>query len=156
MESSSTIRIPLQLSRGCVVASIQIDLSDEVLRQFRVDLLELLATSGASGVILDLSGVHVMDHQDFEELRRTIAMANIMGAQTVISGLLPGVVSSLVDLGVDTDGINATLSLDDAFRQMDSLRHAEAALEAENVEEDGDTLDQDTDQDRAGLDSGSD
>ncbi len=118
--------------------------------------MEFLAASGASGVILDLSGVHVMDHRDFEELRRTIAMANIMGAQTVISGLLPGVVSSLVDLDVDTDGINATLSLDDAFRQMDRLRPAEAALEAENVEEDGGTLDQDTDHDRDGLDSSSD
>ncbi len=124
-ESASVTRIPLQVSRQCVVASIQVDLSEEVLDQFRIDLLELIGSSGANGVILDLSGVEVMDFQDFDALRRTMAMARLMGSRTVLSGLRAGVVSSLVELEADTEDIVAALDLDDAFRVMEDLRRAD-------------------------------
>ncbi len=112
-------RIPLQLSRGCVVASIQIDLSDEVVRQFRVDLLDTVHSTGASGVILDLSGVQILDREDFEGLRKTMAMAAVMGAKPVLCGLRPGVVASLVELGADIDGIDAARDLDGAFQSLE-------------------------------------
>lgn len=115
-------RIPLQISRDCVVASIQVDLSDAVLRRFRMELLELIQTSGARGVILDVSGIEVMDYEDFEALRRTMAMARLMGAPSVLAGLQAGVVSSLVELGAETEDIMAVMDLDDAFRTMDQLR----------------------------------
>jgi rsbT antagonist protein RsbS len=124
-ESGSVTRIPLQVSRQYVVASIQVDLSEEVLDLFRTDLLELIGSSGASGVILDLSGVEVMDFQDFDALRRIIAMAKLMGSRTVLSGLKAGVVSSLVELEADTEDIVAALDLDDAFRIMEELRIAD-------------------------------
>ena len=122
IESGSIVRIPLQVSRDCVVASIQIDLSEQVLDRFRTDLLELISSSGASGVILDLSGVEVMDFQDFDALRGTVAMADLMGARTILSGLRAGVVSSLVELDADTEDVIAVLDLDDAFRVMEELR----------------------------------
>ena len=131
METGSVSRIPLQLSRNCVVASIQIDLSEEVLRQFRSDLLDFLHSSGAGGVILDVSGVDVLDLEDFEAIKRTMEMAALMGARTVISGLRPGVVSALVELEADTDGIVAESNLDEAFRAMDELNSVAKAAEHE-------------------------
>ena len=116
--SDSVAPIPLQLAQGCVVASIQIDLDDRVLSTFREELLEFVRSTGARGVILDLSGVDVMDAADFRALRDTMGMARLMGASTLLSGLQAGVVSALIDLGVDTDGVVATATLDDAFRTM--------------------------------------
>ena len=107
--------IPLQIAQNCVVASIQIDLTPELWQQLRQDLLEKLHNSEASDVIIDLSGVEIIDLTDFTELRNLIAMVAMMGAKTVISGLKPGVISALVDLDADIDGINAVLNLDDAF-----------------------------------------
>jgi rsbT antagonist protein RsbS len=115
-------RIPLQLSRDCVVASIQIDLGDEILRQFRADLLEALRSSRAKGVILDLSGVQILDREDFEGLRQTMTMTAVMGARPLICGLQPGVVASLVELGADLDGVEAAADLDGAFELMEALR----------------------------------
>jgi rsbT antagonist protein RsbS len=112
-------RIPLQLSRGCVVASIQVDLSDEVLADFKDGMLRLLHQSGARGVILDVSGVELMDLEDFDALRRAMSMAELMGARCLLAGLRPGVVSALVDIGVDARGVEAVLNLDEAFRVMD-------------------------------------
>ena len=119
MTASNVQRIPLQVTRGCVVASIQIDLSPEVLRQFRIDLLECVQEARANGVILDVSGIDILDLDDFNGLRSTMEMAKIMGARTILSGLKPGVVSALIDLGVDPEGLNAVLNLDDAFRLLD-------------------------------------
>ena len=115
-------RIPLQVARGCVVASIQVDLDEEVLRNFPADLLARLNRSQVDGVIVDLSGVQIIDSQDFKALQRTISMAELLGARTVISGMQPGVVSSLVDLQVDLDDVVAAFNLDDAFRVMDDFR----------------------------------
>jgi rsbT antagonist protein RsbS len=117
------------------VASIQVDLSEEVLDQFRIDLLELIGSSGANGVILDLSGVEVMDFQDFDALRRTMAMARLMGSRTILSGLKAGVVSSLVELEADTEDIVAALDLDDAFRVMEDLRSADRDLQGGDDDE---------------------
>jgi rsbT antagonist protein RsbS len=121
-ERSGVAKIPLQISRNCVIASIQIDLSDAILRQFRMELLELIQTSGAHGVILDVSGIEVMDYEDFEALHKTMAMARLMGASSVLAGLQAGVVSSLVELGAETEDVVAAMDLDDAFRVMDQLR----------------------------------
>ena len=115
MAGKTASQVPLQMSNNCLVASIQIDLTADVLERFREDLLSELHARHARGVILDLSGIEVMDLSDFDDIRSTIAMAEIMGARTVICGLRPGVVASLVLLGADTDEIQATRDLDMAF-----------------------------------------
>lgn len=136
MENTGVQKIPLQVSNNCVVASIQIDLTDEVLGKFRNDLLERLQSSGAAGVILDVSGVEIMDADDFNALRRIMSMAEIMGAKTVIAGLKPGVVSALVELNANIDNIHAALDLDDAFRVIKSLLiEKDSSLKEEQTEE---------------------
>ncbi|HBB35792.1 MAG TPA: transcriptional regulator [Cyanobacteria bacterium UBA8803] len=122
MEGGDVQRIPLQLSQGCLVASIQIELTEEVIYQFRKDLLERLHTTRARGVIIDLSGVEIMDLEDFEAFQRILSMATIMGVETILTGFQPGVVSALVDLNAEIDSINAALDLDDALQLMNTLR----------------------------------
>ncbi len=116
--ASGVTRVPISMTHGCLVASIQVDLDEEILATFRRDLLERIHGSNAAGVILDLSGVALMDAEDFEALRGCITMAELMGARSVPVGLQPGVVSALVDMDVNTDGIEATLDLEDAFRRL--------------------------------------
>ncbi len=143
MESKDTLRIPIQLSQGCAVASIQIDLTTGVLEQFRHDLLRFIDEKGATGVILDLSGVELMDLEDFEEIRMTMHMARLLGSETILCGLRPGVVAALMDLGADTDDILASFNLDEAFQNMQEVtrtkRYADQdeAQSADNKEEEG-------------------
>lgn len=121
MQDSLAQRIPLQLSRGRVIASIQIDLTERVLVQFRRDLLEFVRAHGANGVVLDLHGVAVLDGEEFEALRRTLAMVRLLGAETVVAGLRPGVVAALVSLGVDTSAIHAAIDVDGAIDLLADL-----------------------------------
>lgn len=137
MEQKTTIHVPLQVSRNCVVASIQVDLSDDVLRQFQGDLLSLLWSSGVSNVILDVSGIEVMDGEDFDSLAHVMKMAALMGARPIMAGLRPGVVASLIDLDVDVGNIEAALNLDHAFRlaESDTLDDHDAEMTTEDSTE---------------------
>ena len=132
-------RVAMQVSRGVVVASIQVDLDDDVLAQFREDLLNRIHDTGARAVILDVSGVETLDSEELATLRRIIAMTDLMGAQSVLAGLRPGVVSSLIEAGADVDGLRAAINLDAAFDllqpELDS--EADAELEAEPGDDPG-------------------
>lgn len=115
MANSDRQYIPLQISQNCVVASIQTELTPAILEQLRQDMLEKLHDSGANGVIIDVSGIEILDLTDFNELRQIIDMVGIMGAKTVMSGFKPELISALVDLDANIDGINAAFNIDDAF-----------------------------------------
>jgi rsbT antagonist protein RsbS len=120
--AESSARIPLQLSRNCIVASIQVDLTDEVLRRFRADLLEFLQQTGARAVILDLSGLEILDLEEFDALGQTMSMVALMGAQSIVAGMQPGVVSALIELNANVDDIQAVFNLDDAFSLIESQK----------------------------------
>lgn len=103
-----------------VVASIQVDLDEQVLARFREDLLLRVSESGCRGVILDVSGLETLDCEEFAALRLVMAMVGIMGAESVIVGLRPGVVSALIEAGAEVDGIRAAINLDAAYAMLQS------------------------------------
>ena len=119
MELQSEIPpVPMQVISGCLVASIQLDLTTEILRRFQQDLLQRIQSSSVSAVIVDVSGVEIMDLEDFELLRRSMAMASIMGARPIVVGLRAGIVASLIALDAKVDGIEAAADLDDALERL--------------------------------------
>jgi rsbT antagonist protein RsbS len=138
MREGTIPRVPLQVSRNCLVASIQVDLTEEVLKQFQDDLLSLLWSSGVSTVILDVSGVEIMDPEDFNSLVHAMNMADLMGARPVLAGLRPGVVASLIDLDVEVGRIEAALNLDHAYSLV-NIRSAETDVVEEEAAAEDDT-----------------
>ena len=118
--------VAIQVSRDVVVASIQVDLDDDVLDRFRDELLHRLHETGSCGVILDVSGLETLDSSEFAALRRIITMCTIMGAESVLVGLRPGVVSALIEAGADVDGLQAAINLDAAFALLQPEPESEA------------------------------
>lgn len=115
---ADTPAVAIQVSRGVVVASIQVDLEHDVVARFQQDLLQRIHHSGASGAILDLSGLDTIDCEEFTALRKIITMTAIMGAECILVGLRPGVVSSLIEAGADVDGLRAAINLDAAYAML--------------------------------------
>ena len=122
--------VAMQVNRDVVVASIQVDLDDDVLARFRDELLHRLHGTGSRGVILDVSGLETLDSDEFAALRRIITMSTIMGAESVLVGLRPGVVSALIEAGADVDGLQAAINLDAAFALLQSEPEPEPKSEA--------------------------
>src|SRR5437773_5692182 len=80
-------RIATNLSRGCIVATLQADVDTVVLAELRDQVLYRLQETRARGVILDCNSVEVMDSHDFEGLLRFVSMAELMGARVVLAGV---------------------------------------------------------------------
>jgi rsbT antagonist protein RsbS len=123
--------VAMQVSRGVLVASIQVDLDDDVLARFRDDLLQRVHQSGSRGVILDVSGLETLDCDEFAALRRIITMGAIMGVESVLVGLQPGVVSALIEAGAEVDGLRSAIDLDAAFALL--LPESEPESEPNNA-----------------------
>jgi anti-anti-sigma regulatory factor len=121
MQTTLTENIPVQVSRGCVVAALQVDLSDDVINQLRTSLLEKIQQARANAVILDLSGLAIIDPDEFEQLIKTLDMARVMGAIPVIAGLKPSIISSLVALDANISGVHGALDLDHAFQYIEEV-----------------------------------
>jgi rsbT antagonist protein RsbS len=109
----------MQVSRDVVVASIQVDLDDDVLARLREDLLGRLHEADARAVILDVSGLETLDSGEFAELRKIIKMVTIMGGDSVLVGLQPGVVSALIEMEADVEGLQTAIDLDAAFALLE-------------------------------------
>jgi rsbT antagonist protein RsbS len=141
--------IPIQVNNDCVVASIQVDLSKDILDLFRNELLEYCSKVRPIGVVLDVSGQQVIDDHDFENLQKITNCAKMMGYPTVLSGFRPGVVAALVVLDLNFDGITATRNLDEAFlllaKPEKTIEEEEVEVEKEDfeiiIEDDGDNFD---------------
>jgi rsbT co-antagonist protein RsbR len=63
----------------------------------------------AEVVILDITGVPVVDSGVADHLNKTIQAARLKGARTIITGISDAVAETVVDLGIDWAGIE-TLS----------------------------------------------
>lgn len=122
-ETSGAARVTLNRFRGCLVATLQVDLARGVLQRFQQDLLDQLASTRAKRVIFDCSGLEILDPEEFQGLQRVAAMARLLGARVVLAGLRPGVVAALITMGEDAKGMLTALTLDDA---MLALEDAEA------------------------------
>ncbi len=121
--------VAMQVSRAVLVASIQVDLEDRVLDRFRQDLLQRLQGSAARAAVLDLSGLDTIDSHEFDKLCQIMRACSVMGAPSVLVGLKPGMVSSLVDAGVQVAGIRTALDLDQAFSLLEpELAAADGSL----------------------------
>jgi rsbT antagonist protein RsbS len=131
MNTNDIPAVAIQVSRDIVVASIQVDLDDDVLARFRDDLLNRLHETGSQGVIFDLSGLETLDSHEFAALRRIISMVEIMGSEAVLAGMKPGVVSALIEAGADVDKLRAAINLDAAFALLQPAPEPELEPEPE-------------------------
>ncbi len=119
----------MQLSREVVVASIQVDLDEAVLERFEADLLQRVHEAGPRAVFLDVSGLETLDAHEFAALRRIGRSATIMGTEAVMVGLRPGVVSALVEMDADVEGLRTAIDIDAAFALIEPAPSADHAAD---------------------------
>lgn len=113
--SELSSRVPPQLSRGILIAALPLSLDARSLELLRHDVLKAAPEREVKGIVLDAAAVHVLDSEDFRDLCKTLRMCEAMGKPAVLCGLTPGVVSSLVELGVDTASVTTTRSVESAL-----------------------------------------
>ena len=89
--------------------------------QIMETLLNGVAASRASTVILDITGVALVDTQVANAFIRASQAVSLLGAQVVLTGIRPEVAQTLVGLGVDLRGIITRSTLRDGINY--ALQH---------------------------------
>ncbi|RZL31539.1 MAG: STAS domain-containing protein [Rubrivivax sp.] len=127
-------RIPiLQLGRNLLV-TIQVDLMDQTALALQDDLASRIERTGATGVLIDISALEIVDSFIGRMLASISSIAHVLGANSVVVGMQPAVAITLVELGLSLTGVRTALNVD---RGMELLRLA--------TEEHSDDLESDND-----------
>lgn len=91
-------------------------------------LLSAIARTRARCVILDITGVELVDSSTANHLLKVVRASTLMGAHCVLTGLSESVAETLVDLGVDLSEVATLGSLRDGLRHC--LKHIRSAAES--------------------------
>jgi rsbT antagonist protein RsbS len=102
-------------TQGCLVFPLQTELSKETAMDIQEKLLKQVHSASYLGVVIDLSGVDIIDSVLWEIISNTSVMVNFMGFRTVITGLSPGVVASIIDVNLDLTKVTTATSIQDAL-----------------------------------------
>lgn len=106
--------IPILRIHGHLLVSIHGELADDLVVQFQNDVLQAIDRDRdrGGGLVLDISGLPIVDTWVARVLAETAAMARLMGRETVICGMRPEVAATLVQMGYLLDGVATALDVD--------------------------------------------
>ena len=107
--------IPILRIGSTLLVSIQFELRDAVAEAFQTDVLGAIEKRGTTGLVVDISGLDMVDTYVARILAETGRMARLMGTRTVLVGMRPEVAATLVRMGSAMEGVRTALDLDDGL-----------------------------------------
>jgi len=115
------VNVPILRLRDILLTSIQVDLTDQDALEFQSDLLHKVTETGAKGVVIDITAMDVVDSFMARVLNECATMVKVLGAEAVVCGMQPAVALTLIEMGRQLVGVEATLNLDQALDRVQEL-----------------------------------
>jgi rsbT co-antagonist protein RsbR len=109
IQDLSTPVIPVM--QGIIVMPLVGNIDSMRAQDITRSLLAGISRHKARIVIVDVTGVSIMDTGIVNRLNKTIQAAKLKGAQTIVTGMSDAVAESIVDLGIDWSGITTLSNL---------------------------------------------
>ncbi len=111
----------LQLRKGLLILPLVGLLDSRRAQQLTEQLLQAIRTRRGRVVVLDVTGVAVVDSRVANHLIQTVDAARLMGATAIVTGVSPEVAQTLVGLGVDLGNVITLAELQDGVDEADRL-----------------------------------
>ena len=111
-------RVPILKIGQILFVSIQVDLQDDSVLQLQDDLANELAATAATGVIIDITAVEIVDSFIGRMLATIGSISKLFDAETVLVGMRPAVAITLVELGLSLDGVRTALNAEKGLRLL--------------------------------------
>jgi rsbT antagonist protein RsbS len=105
-------RVPILKLEEFLLVSIQVDMHDQLALTLQEDLTNKIVATRARAVLIDISGLEMVDSFMGRMLGNIASMSRILDAQTVVVGMRPAVAITLVELGLSLPGIRTALNVD--------------------------------------------
>jgi len=113
-------RIPILKMGRLLLITIQVDMHDRLAMTLQDDLMTQIRKSGATGVLIDISALDVVDSFIGRMLANIAAMARVLDADTVVTGMRPAVAITLVELGLSLPGVRTALNVERGMELLQS------------------------------------
>ena len=115
-------RIPILRMGATLLVTIQVDMQDQTALALQDDLADRIAKTGASGVMIDISALEIVDSFVGRMLASISGIARILSATTVVVGMQPAVAITLVELGLSLEGVKTALNVERGMALLERAR----------------------------------
>ena len=105
-------RIPILRMGRLLLVTIQVDMHDRLAMALQDDLTARIVKDRATGVLIDISALDIVDSFIGRMISNTAAMARVLDARTVLVGMQPAVAITLVELGLTLHGVQTALNVE--------------------------------------------
>ncbi len=105
-------RIPILKVGRTLIVTIQVDMHDRLATALEEDLTARIASTGAAGVLIEISALEIVDSFIGRMLDNIAAVSRVLDAETVVVGMRPAVAITLVELGLTLTGIKTALNVE--------------------------------------------
>ncbi len=111
-------RLPVISLWSHVLVPLQGEISDALAERLVDQVLETIRDSAAEGLIIDLTGVWMVDSHLCAVLSRLAASARLMGAHSIMCGMNAQVALTLQTMGIELTSVRTALTLEEAFKSL--------------------------------------
>lgn len=130
--------VAMHVTQGCLVVPIEVELYDDSMRQIQNVVLERITKTGIKGVVIELSGVNIIDAFLCRTIFDTARMVSLVGATAVLTGIKPEVAASLSEFDLEFYDIQTAITIEESFHRLEPL--VEPKEEAVEEEDHGDDV----------------
>jgi rsbT antagonist protein RsbS len=115
--------IPILRVGETLLATVHIELRDAVADAFQEDVLTTIERTDASGLVIDISGLDIVDSYVARVLADTGRMAKLMGTTSVLVGMRPEIAATLIRMGYMMDGVLTALNVEQGLAVVAEARN---------------------------------
>jgi rsbT antagonist protein RsbS len=115
--------VPVIRIHDNLLVSLQGDLSDAAVLRLESEITQWVARTRAKGVLLDVSGLPVVDSFVARVIVRIAAMIRLLGAEAVVVGIQPAVAITLIELGIAMEHVHTALNAGLGLELLRRLRN---------------------------------
>ncbi|CAM3772209.1 STAS domain-containing protein [Vibrio aquimaris] len=114
------IKVVVHDMSRCLIVPIQEELSVDDAKRVQEVLLDKLGARHVKGVVIDFSGVDIVDSSLWNVFIKLVNMVKVMGSRAAITGLSPGIIASMIDSNMDIGGLTTKRNMEEALEYLRS------------------------------------
>ena len=128
-------RIPIIRLWHLLLVPLQGQVSDDMAEVLSRSVLDTIHRSEVSGLVIDVTGLWLMDSHLCSLISKLALAAKLMGTETTICGMSPEIAITLQAMGLEIGDVRTALTLEEALAGMGIVqaksKQADDELDAE-------------------------
>lgn len=113
--------VPILKQGDFLIGSVQSALTDSDIMDFRNALADQVGRNRSRAVVIDVSGLDIIDSFTARTLQDITNTVKLKGAAAIVVGIQPQVAFAMVQLGLYLDGVTTALDLDEGLAMLGAM-----------------------------------